>query len=334
LSAILGRLQRYRITPDVLPLVLAALLLAAASTAAAQDTRVLLDTDRGPLLLELDLTRAPITSANFLRYVDEGRYDGTLIQRVVPGFVIQGGGFRENLSPIPRFDNIASERNNGLTHTPGTIALALASNANGSPNFTSGNSEWFINIGTNSQLNGLYTVFGRLVYGFKTFTNIATSPIIPSTEQPVRIPLVRRAVRVAAGKMPILPVHTGSWYDPANPGRGFLLEVASAAGNEQGPLLLVTWYTFHEGRQIWLVGLAPFAWGAHRVEVPLQISTGGQFGAAFDPNQVSSNPEWGRLTVEFSRCDTETFEYTSAYGNGSVPVRSLTQPTDEFCTGQ
>jgi peptidyl-prolyl cis-trans isomerase A (cyclophilin A) len=315
-------------------LVLAALLLAAASTAPAQDTRVLLDTDRGPLLLELDGTRAPITSANFLRYVDEGRYNGTLIQRVVPGFVIQGGGFRENLSPIPRFDNIASERNNGLTHTPGTIALALASNANGSPNFTSGNSEWFINIGTNSNLNGQYTVFGRLVYGLKTFTTIATSTIIPGTEQPVRIPLVRRAVRVAAGEIPILPVHTGSWYDPANSGRGFLIEVASAAGSEEGPLLLVTWYTFHEGRQIWLVGLAPFAWGAHRVEVPLQISTGGQFGSAFNPSQVTTNAEWGRLTVQFSGCDAGTFDYTSSYGNGSVPVRSLTQPTDEFCTGQ
>jgi peptidyl-prolyl cis-trans isomerase A (cyclophilin A) len=122
-------------------LVLAALLLGAASTAPAQDTRVLLDTDRGPLLLELDTTRAPITSTNFLRYVDEGRYNGTLIQRVVPGFVVQGGGFREDLSSVPRFDNIASERSNGLTHTPGTIAMALTSQANGTPNYTSGNSE-------------------------------------------------------------------------------------------------------------------------------------------------------------------------------------------------
>ncbi len=315
-------------------LALAALLLAASCAVQAQDTRVLFETDRGPLLLELDTTRAPITSTNFLRYVDEGRYNDTLIQRVVPGFVVQGGGFRENLTSIPRFDNIASERNNGLTHTPGTIAIALASQANGTPNYTSGNSEWFINIGTNSNLNGQYTVFGRLVYGLKTFTTIATSTIIPGTEQPVRIPLLRRAVRVAAGEIPILPVHTGSWFDPANSGRGFLIEVASASGTEQGPVLLVTWYTFHEGRQIWLVGLAPFSWGAHSVEVPLQISSGGQFGTAFNPNQVTANPEWGRLTVRFTGCDAGTFEYTSAYGNGSVPVRSLTQPTDEFCTGQ
>lgn len=316
-------------------LFLTALLLAASTVAVAQDTRVLLDTDRGPLLIELDTTRAPITSANFLRYVDDGRYDGTLIQRVVPNFVIQGGGFRENLSPVPRYDNIASERTNGLTHTPGTIAVALASQSNGTPNYTSGNSEWFINIGTNNTLNGQYTVFGRVVYGLKTLSTIATIPVIPSTEQPVRIPFVRRAERVAAGEIPILPVHTGSWYDPANPGRGFLIEVADASGREgQGPALLVTWYTFHEGRQIWLVGLAPFAWGAHSVEVPLQISTGGQFGSAFNPNQVTANPEWGRLTVRFTGCDAGTFEYTSAYGNGSVPVRSLTQPTDEFCTGQ
>ena len=97
--------------------------------------------------------------------------------------------------------------------------------------------------------------------------------------------------------------------------------------------MLVTWYDFFEGKQIWLVGIAPFAWGASSVEVPMQISTGAQFGSAFVPSQVVTNPNWGRITIRFTGCDAGTFTYTSAYGNGSIPVRSLTVPTNESCVG-
>lgn len=305
-------------------------LLAWSNLAAAQNTRVLLDTDRGPILLELDSVRAPITSTNFLRYVDDGVYSATLLHRVVKDFVVQGGGFKDTGLPVSRYPTIASERNNGLLNVPGTIAMALSGNP---PAVNSASSDFFFNTGTNNSLNGNFTVFGRVVFGTKTLASINTTPIISGTEQPVRIPLIKRAVRVAADQFPILPIHTGTWYDPANSGKGFFIEVAQASGSETGPNVIVSWYDFYQGRQIWLVGIAPFAWGASSVEVPMQISEGGQFGSAFAPGQVTSNANWGRLTLRFTGCGAGSFSYTSSYGDGTIPVRSLTLPTNESCVG-
>ena len=313
-----------------LKLLLAAVLMAFANLAAAQNTRVLLETDRGPLLLELESTLTPNTVANFMRYVDGGLYNSSLINRVVRNFVVQGGGFNESGAEIARFPAIASERNNSLRNVPGTIAMALSGNP---PNVNSATSDFFINTGTNTSLDPNFTVFGRVIFGFKTLAGINTAPLFPTSEQPIRIPLLKRAVRVAPGAFPILPLHTGSWYNTSNSGKGFLVEVAQASGAETGPNMLVTWYDFFEGKQIWLVGIAPFAWGASSVEVPMQISTGAQFGSAFVPSQVVTNPNWGRITIRFTGCDAGTFTYTSAYGNGSIPVRSLTVPTNESCIG-
>lgn len=319
--------------PMRLLLLLLSCCLLTTGSALAQTTnpRVLFDTDRGPMLLELDSMRAPITVTNFMRYVDDGRYNDILIYRVARNFVIQGGGFKSDSSPVPSFGNINSERNNGLSNTVGTIAVALPGNP---PMINSGSNEWFINTGNNSAtLNANFTVFGRVVFGMKTMTTINNLPVFSGTEQPIRIPLIKRAVRVAAGQFPILPLHTGSWFDPANPGKGFILEVAQASGSEQGPLLVLSWYDFHEGKQIWMYGSAPFALGASSVEVPLQISTGGQFGSAFMPGQVTANPNWGKVTVRFTGCDAGNWSYTSIYGNGNFPVRSLTLPTDQSCVG-
>jgi peptidyl-prolyl cis-trans isomerase A (cyclophilin A) len=295
------------------------------------NTRVLLETDRGPLLLELDAAHAPNTVANFLSYVDAGSYDGTLFDQVMTGIAVHGGSVRADGSPVPRQAAIASERNNGLSNTAGAVAMALT----GDPvNPNSATSAFFINTGANPSLDTSFTVFARVVFGLQTLAEINGTPIAAGSSAPIRPPLVKRAVRVAATEFPILPLHTGTWYDPANSGKGFLLEVANAGGSETGPILVVSWYDFFNGRQIWLVGIAPFAWGASSVEVPLQISEGGQFGSAFNAAQVTSNPNWGRITVRFSGCDAGSFSYTSIYGNGTIPVRSLTLPTDQRCSGQ
>lgn len=313
-------------------LLLAGLLLTAATLAHAQNQRVLFDTDRGPMLFELDSARAPNTVNNFLAYLDAGSYNNMLIQRVVTNFVVQTGRFKENGTEVPQRPAIASERNNGLSNTPGTLAMALSGNP---PNVNSATSDFFINTGNNAtQLNSNFTVFGRLVFGQRTLNVINSTPLFANSEQPIRIPLVKRTVRVAAGEFPILPLHTASWYDPNNSGKGFLIEVAHAAGADANPLLVVSWYDFFEGRQIWMIGVAPFNWGAHQVEVPMQISSGAQFGTAFNPAQIVSNPGWGRLTVRFTSCSNGVFTYTSIYGNGTIPVQSLTVPTGEACAGQ
>jgi len=327
-GGILAGLPELRRLP-MKPWITVALLLASA-LAQAQNPRVLLDTDRGPLLLELDATRAPGTSANFMAYVDGGRFDATLIQRVVPNFVIQGGAFRENGTAITRFPTIASERNNGLSNTPGTIAMALSGNP---PNVNSASSDFFINTGANTFLDPNFTVFGRVIWGLKNLQAINTTPTNAAIEQPLRIPLIKRAVRVAPDRFPILPLHSGTWYDPAKSGRGFLVEISQVSGSETGPLLVVSWYDYFEGEQIWMSGAAPYSWGASEVEVPMVITRGGQFGEAFEADQVIRDVDWGRLTVRFTDCDAGVFSYTSEYGNGSVSVISLTMPADASCAG-
>jgi peptidyl-prolyl cis-trans isomerase A (cyclophilin A) len=309
----------------------ALVLLAVSSTAFAQNQRVLLDTDRGPMLVELDQQRAPITSTNFLAYVDAKSFDNSLLHRVVRNFIVQGGGFKEDGTSITRRPNIASERNNGLLNRPGTLAMALSSGSNGQPNTGSANSEFFINTGTNTQLDGNYTVFGRVVYGTKTLDSINTTTLYASSETPVRAPLIKRAVRVDG--FPILDLHTGGWYDPAKSGRGFGVEVANVAGSETGPLLVLYWYDYFEGKQIWMNGVKSFQWGDSQVVVPMQITRGGQFGGAFVPGDVVSDTAWGSVTVRFTACDRATFSYTSSYGSGTMDLQRLTLPSRDSCVG-
>jgi peptidyl-prolyl cis-trans isomerase A (cyclophilin A) len=181
---------------------IALVLFAAAGLAQAQQ-RVLLDTDRGPILVELDAAKAPNTVANFLRYVDDKRYDNILLYRILKDFIIQGGGYKEDTSPVARFPNIASERNNGLLNTPGTIAMALANQANGQPDTGSANVDFFFNMNTNTVLDPNFTVFGKVVYGMGTLALI--NPITVNfnqNNQPIRPPLIKRTVRVAAGSFP------------------------------------------------------------------------------------------------------------------------------------
>ena len=310
-------------------------LLAVSGFAQAQtttQTRVLLDSDRGPILVDLDQTRAPITVANFLAYVDAGRYDNMILHRVVKDFVIQGGGYKEDSAPIAKYPDIASERNNGLFNTPGTLSMALSNNANGTPNTASADSEFFVNMGTNTILDPNFTVFGRVVYGMGTLNSINTITVRTNENHlPIRPPVVKRAVRVPAGTFPILELHSGGWFDPAKPGRGFSVEVAKSNDAAGTPLLVAYWYDYFEGKQIWMGGAAPFAWGASSVQVPLLIASGGQFGPGFDPTTVSYDRAWGTLTVKFTACDRATFDYTSAYGNGSFELRRLTLPNNARC---
>jgi peptidyl-prolyl cis-trans isomerase A (cyclophilin A) len=276
-------------------------LLACSTLAHAQNQRVLLDTDRGPVLVELDQTRAPITSANFLAYVDAKTFDKTLVHRVVKNFIVQMGGYKEDTTPVIKRPNIASERTNGLLNTTGTLAMALTS-SNGLPNTASANSEFFFNMANNTQLDGSYTVFGRVLFGMKTLTEINNTTLYGANgvgDAPVRMPLVKRAVRTDG--FPILDLHTGGWYDPAKNGRGFSVEVAN--GSETGALLVVYWYDYFEGKQIWMNGVKTFAWGDSQVVVPMQITRGGQFGSAFVPGDVVSDNAWGTLTVRFTACD-------------------------------
>lgn len=154
----------------------ASLTLAAAQANAAD---VVLHTNHGPIAIELFQEQAPKSVDNFLTYVEEGHYDGTLFHRVIDGFMIQGGGFDEDFNQKPTHASIANEADNGLRNERGTLAMART----GDPH--SATSQFFINVNDNAFLDHQgthsgqawgYTVFGRVVEGMDVVDTIKRVP--------------------------------------------------------------------------------------------------------------------------------------------------------------
>lgn len=169
---------------------------AAPANAAAEAPRVQLVTSLGTIVVQLDPQRAPVTVANFLRYVDKRFYAGTVFHRVIPGFMIQGGGFTEQLAQKPTDAPIALESRNGLRNLRGTIAMARTSDPN------SATSQFFINLVDNSNLNypqpdGYgYAVFGQVVSGMNVVDRIAAVPthdVGPMQNVPVKPVVIESA---------------------------------------------------------------------------------------------------------------------------------------------
>jgi len=146
-------------------LVLAATLAIAAAAHAQAQQRVKLATSAGDIVVELDAAKAPKTVENFLQYVKDKHYDGTVFHRVIDGFMIQGGGFTADLQQKPTRAPIPLEASNGLKNDKYTIAMARTGNPN------SATSQFFINVKNNDSLNAPnpdgygYTVFGKVVAG-------------------------------------------------------------------------------------------------------------------------------------------------------------------------
>jgi peptidyl-prolyl cis-trans isomerase B (cyclophilin B) len=140
--------------------------------------RVLLSTSSGDITLELDAVKAPASTRNFLSYVESGFFDGTIFHRVIPGFMIQGGGFTADMGQKPTECSILNEAANGLKNDRGTIAMARTSNPH------SATSQFFINLANNGFLNYTaettqgwgYAVFGKVVEGMDVVDVIAAVP--------------------------------------------------------------------------------------------------------------------------------------------------------------
>jgi peptidyl-prolyl cis-trans isomerase B (cyclophilin B) len=128
---------------------------------------VKLHTNFGTITIELDAEKAPITTANFLEYVNSGFYANTIFHRVIDGFMIQGGGFEPGMNQKPTNPTIKNEANNGLKNNTYTIAMART------PSPDSASSQFFINVNDNDFLNFTaptsqgwgYCVFGKVVEG-------------------------------------------------------------------------------------------------------------------------------------------------------------------------
>jgi peptidyl-prolyl cis-trans isomerase A (cyclophilin A) len=133
---------------------------------------VLLKTSMGDVVIELNRRRAPVTVNNFLRYVLAGAYDGTIFHRVMPGFVVQGGGYTETIEERELFPPIINESGNGLKNLPMTVAMARFDDPH------SATSQFYFNLADNASLDPNprswgYTVFGDVIGGWDVVTAIA-----------------------------------------------------------------------------------------------------------------------------------------------------------------
>ena len=142
------------------------------SEAAADNPRVVMETSMGTMVIELYPDKAPITVKNFLDYVDAGFYNGTIFHRVIPGFVLQGGGFDAEMEKKNNNAPIKNEADNGLRNLRATLSMARTSQIN------SATSQFFINLKNNSNLDHGsrdfgYAVFAKVVKGLSVIDKIA-----------------------------------------------------------------------------------------------------------------------------------------------------------------
>ena len=147
-------------------------------TAHAANPQVELQTNKGTIVIELYPDKAPATVENFLRYVNAGYYNGTIFHRVIPGFMIQGGGYNKAYDKKQTDKPVRNEADNGLKNEIGTVAMARTNDPH------SATSQFFINVANNGFLDYRsptargygYTVFGKVIQGMDVVNGVVNAP--------------------------------------------------------------------------------------------------------------------------------------------------------------
>ena len=176
-------------------------LLIASVAVAGDNPKIVLDTTKGKIVLELDAEKAPQTVKNFLVYVDAGFYDGTIFHRVIPDFMIQGGGFTAGMRQKDTRSKIQNEADNGLRNERGTIAMARTSDPH------SATAQFFINTVNNDFLNHTgktsqgwgYAVFGHVSEGMDVvdaISRVKTGTRGPFRDVPLEPVVIKRVARL------------------------------------------------------------------------------------------------------------------------------------------
>lgn len=189
------RMYRARLFSSLAMMAVALMVTISAQSDDAQNPRVLIQTTDGDITIELFADKSPVTVENFLRYVDEGHYNGTVFHRVIPNFMIQAGGFTAALEEKPTRDPIVNESRNKLHNTRGTLAMARTSDPD------SATAQFFINQRSNLRLdwtpgNEGYTVFGEVLEGMQVVDIIALSDTSQAQAMTTRGPSVFQDVPV------------------------------------------------------------------------------------------------------------------------------------------
>jgi peptidyl-prolyl cis-trans isomerase B (cyclophilin B) len=188
-------------------LIVCVVALLASAGALAADPQVELKTTLGTIVVELYPQKAPATVENFLAYVKSGHYAGTIFHRVIPGFMVQGGGFTPDFEQKPTRKPVKNEAGNGLKNTVGTLAMART------PEPHSATAQFFINVSNNESLNFRfptaegygYCVFGKVVKGMdvvERIVKVRTGPGPASHRDVPAQPVVIESVRLVEQEKP------------------------------------------------------------------------------------------------------------------------------------
>ncbi|WP_223789811.1 peptidylprolyl isomerase [Marinicella meishanensis] len=324
---------------------------------ASAATVVRFETNVGVIDIELFETDAPITTQNFLNYVNDGDYDDTVIHRSVPGFIIQGGGYRylgnSNFSDVPDHGPIVME--NDLSNTQYTIAMARTNNPNSATN------EFFFNLADNSSIlnpGGVtddgYAVFGQVIRG---------AEVVKIIESFLRINFNSSNVGAATSEFPIYGFFSGTavteentvkinrayvlseeffinegisggWINPNTTG-GLYIEVLPSVN-----VMILAWFTFDDtlpdasvpstigdASNRWLTSSGNFAGNQY---VGSLFATA---GGLFDDPAVAATTEVGSINIEFNDCSTAVMTYVldGVELTNTIPLQRVSGVNVDFC---
>mgnify|MGYP001827552766 CR=1 FL=1 len=332
-----------------------------ASPVAVMARTALIQTPLGDIELELLEDDAPNTVANFVQYVDSGKYSNSFIHRSIPGFVIQGGGFTfvaGNAPGITPFAPVANEFK--VSNTRGTVAMAKTPN-----NPDSATSQWFINLADNSEnldaQNGGFTVFARVTKGMDIADDIAALQIINAGSPFDNLPVID-----FSGTPPLLqenlvittvsvddddptpegfvmnPGLNDAWYNPITDGQGFFITVFPDLG-----VVNLAWFTYDtelpdqsataslgDPGHRWLTAIGPIDGDTAILEI--NFASGGLFDTAPNEGDIQNTTppgSDGTITLTFADCTSGLVEYDIATINqqGSVPIQRVAGDNTALC---
>ncbi len=324
----------------------------------AMAKNVLIDTPLGTIEIELLEADAPQTVANFLNYIQSGRYENTFMHRSVPGFIIQGGGFTFVNGTAPGVESFPAVVNEfKVSNTRGTLAMAKLG---GSPD--SATSQWFINLADNSgnldNQNGGFTVFARVVGdGMAVADAISNLPRVNAGGAFGDLPVINFSggtfalenmvmtvvtEKPAAPAPPAFVMNAGlndAWFNPATDGQGVFITVFPVAG-----LVNMAWFTYDttlpaanasanlgDAGHRWLTALGTIE--GDSAVMNIDITSGGLFDAATEIQRTSPTGADGTITLTFENCNSGFIEYdiTSINQQGIVPIQRIAPDNIALC---
>lgn len=317
----------------------------------AQASNVIITTPLGEIELEMLEDDAPITVANFLKYVNEGNYDDSFMHRLEPDFIMQGGGyvFEDGAKEVKTNGFIQNEFK--VSNTRGTVAMAKFP---GDPN--SATSQWFINLADNStnldNQNGGYAVFAKVVRGMDVVDAINDLQVLNASNTFQNLPVIDYAAGIPISEdnlvmtslveveapPPEFEINAGlndAWYNPQTAGQGFFVTVFPTIGK-----VLVSWFTYdtelpaedapgnlQSPGHRWMNAFGDFTGKSAVMEIDIPS------GGIFDTSTTVEHTPSGTMTITFENCNAAVIEYdiTSIDRQGTIPIQRIAGDNIELC---